>query len=190
MSEKIKMLSGDFYTDDAELVAERNIARQLINLYNESTFIEIDLRTQILKKLFHRFGKNTYIEPPFTCEYGSQIEWGENSYASFNCLILDSAPVKIGDHVILGPNINIYTDIHSLQHTPEQEGLESLITYAKPVIIEKGVWIGRGSILTPGVKIGENSVIDACSVVTKDIPSNVVAAGNPCEVIKNINEES
>lgn len=193
MSEKMKMLSGDFYTDDPELVYERNKAREWVKIYNTSNPTDSNLRTEILTKLFKKIGTDAYIEPPFTCDYGSQIEWGKNSYANFNCLILDSAPVKIGDNVMLGPNVNIYTATHSiypsLRNNVKQEGLQSLITYAKPVSIGDGVWIGGGSIITPGVTIGANSVIGAGSVVTKDIPSNVVAVGNPCRIIKNIKEE-
>nr|WP_144507452.1 sugar O-acetyltransferase [Bacillus mycoides] len=190
MSEKKKMLHGEFYTDDKELIDDRNRAREWIKIYNESNSTDTNLRNNILKRLFHKLGKNAYIEPPFICDYGSQIEWGENSYANFNCLILDSASVKIGKNVMLGPNVNIYTATHSiypsLRNDIEKEGLESLITYAEPVVIEDGVWIGGGSIITPGVTIGSNSVIGAGSVVTKNIPANVVAVGNPCKVIKSI----
>ncbi|MBJ8025938.1 sugar O-acetyltransferase [Bacillus cereus] len=193
MSEKQKMLYGEFYTDDQELVRERNRARELTRIYNTSQATDLSLRNDILGKLFKHVGKHAYIEPPFICDYGSQIEWGENSYANFNCVILDSAPVKIGNNVMIGPNVNMYTATHSiypsLRNDREKEGLESLITYAKPIVIEDGVWIGGGSILTPGIKIGENSVIGAGSVVTKDIPSHVVAVGNPCKVIKSIREE-
>lgn len=184
------MLHGEFYTDDKELMDERNRARELIKIYNESNSTDTNLRNNILRKLFRKLGGNVYIEPPFICDYGSQIEWGENSYANFNCLILDSASVKIGKNVMLGPNVNIYTATHSiypsLRNDIEKEGLESLITYAEPVVIEDGVWIGGGSIITPGVTIGSNSVIGAGSVVTKNIPANVVAVGNPCKVIKPI----
>ncbi|MGH0803586.1 sugar O-acetyltransferase [Bacillus cereus] len=193
MSEKTKMLNREFYTDDYELISNRNKARKLTTKYNTSTPTELTLRNNILKKLFKSLGKNAYIEPPFICDYGSQIEWGENSYANFNCVILDSASVKIGNNVMLGPNVNIYTATHSiypsLRNDIQKEGLESLITYAKPVVIEDGVWIGGSSIILPGIKIGANSVIGAGSVVTKDIPANVIAVGNPCKVIKSINEK-
>ncbi|HDR4440934.1 maltose O-acetyltransferase [Bacillus thuringiensis serovar brasilensis] len=187
------MLNGEFYTDDYELISNRNKARKLTTKYNTSTPTELTLRNNILKKLFKSLGKNAYIEPPFICDYGSQIEWGENSYANFNCVILDSASVKIGNNVMLGPNVNIYTATHSiypsLRNDIQKEGLESLITYAKPVVIEDGVWIGGSSIILLGIKIGANSVIGAGSVVTKDIPANVVSVGNPCKVIKSINEK-
>lgn len=193
MSEKTKMLNGEFYTDDYELISNRNKARELTTKYNTSTPTELTLRNNILKKLFKSLGKNAYIEPPFICDYGSQIEWGENSYANFNCVILDSASVKIGNNVMLGPNVNIYTATHSiypsLRNDVQKEGLESLITYAKPVVIEDGVWIGGSSIILPGIKIGTGSVIGAGSVVTKDIPANVVAVGNPCKIIRSINEK-
>ena len=109
MSEKAKMLNGEFYTDDYALISNRNKARKLTTKYNTSPPTELTLRNNILKKLFKSLGKNAYIEPPFICDYGSQIEWGENSYANFNCVILDSASVKIGNNVMLGPNVNIYT---------------------------------------------------------------------------------
>ncbi|MGH0418212.1 sugar O-acetyltransferase [Bacillus cereus] len=193
MSEKTKMLNGELYTDDSELISDRNKARELTRKYNTSPPTELNLRNNILKKLFKSLGKNAYIEPPFICDYGSQIEWGENSYANFNCVILDSAFVKVGNNVMLGPNVNIYTATHSiypsLRNDIQKEGLESLITYAKPVVIEDGVWIGGSSIILPGIKIGANSVIGAGSIVTKDIPANVVAVGNPCKVIKTIDEK-
>ncbi|MDP4147181.1 MAG: sugar O-acetyltransferase [Bacillota bacterium] len=183
MSEREKMLKGEFYNPaDEELVNARNDARRLVKLYNETLPEEMELRTTILKDLFGKTGEKLYIEPPFTCDYGVNIEWGENSYANFDCLILDSAQVKIGKNVLIAPNVRIYTATHPIDPKLRLEGAE----YAKSVTIGDNVWIGGGSIINPGVTIGDNSVIGSGSVVTKDIPANVVAAGNPCRVIKQI----
>ncbi|MBU5483631.1 sugar O-acetyltransferase [Clostridium sp. MSJ-11] len=185
MKEKEKMINGELYNaNDEELVKDRNNARRLMKIYNNTTPEEGYIRKDVIKELFGKVGNDFYIEPPFACDYGFNIEWGENSYANFDCLILDGAPVKIGKNVLLAPNVKIFTATHPISPQLRKEGKE----YAKPVTIGDNVWIGGGTIINPGVTIGENTVIGSGSVVTKDIPANVVAAGNPCRVIKNIEE--
>ena len=137
-------------------------------------------RSEILQKLFKRLGKNTFIEQPFFCDYGYNIEAGKNFYANHNLIILDATEVKIGDNVFIGPNCGIYTAGHPVEETQRNEGIE----YAKRITIGNSVWIGGNVTILPGVTIGNNVVIGAGSVVTKDIPSNSIAYGNPCQVKK------
>lgn len=181
-SEKEKMLSGDYYNaGDEELVRERDYARDLIFDFNRTKPSEKDKREKILKQLIIAKGA-FHIEAPFYCDYGYNIEVGENFYANFGCIILDVNKVKIGDNVLLAPNVQIYTATHPIDPVERLTGKE----FAKPIIIGNNVWIGGGAIICPGVKIGDNVTIGAGSVVTKDIPHNVIAAGNPCKVIREI----
>ncbi|APM40199.1 sugar O-acetyltransferase [Clostridium kluyveri] len=181
-SEKEKMLAGDlYYAGDEELTKEREYARNLTFEFNHSKPSEKDKRQGILKKLITA-KDSFYIEAPFYCDYGYNIEIGENFYANYNCIILDVSKVKIGDNVLLAPNVQIYTAAHPIDSVERLTGIE----YAKPIVIGNNVWIGGGAIICPGVKIGDNVTIGAGSVVTKNIPDNVIAAGNPCRVIKNI----
>ena len=139
-------------------------------------------RSQILQKLFKRLGENTLIEQPFFCDYGYNIELGENFYSNHNLIILDTNKVKFGDNVFIGPNCGFYAAGHPVDVEQRNKGLE----YAKPIEIGNNVWIGGNVVVLPGIKIGDNTVIGAGSVVTKNIPSNVIAVGNPCKVIKEI----
>lgn len=181
-SEKEKMLAGNFYyAGDEELTKEREYARNLIFEFNHSRPSENDKKQRVLKQLITAKGL-FYIEGPFYCDYGYNIEVGENFYANYGCTILDVNKVKIGDNVMLAPNVQIYTAAHPIDPTERVTGKE----FAKPIIIGNNVWIGGGAIICPGVKIGDNVTIGAGSVVTKDIPDDVIAAGNPCRVIKNI----
>lgn len=185
MSEYEKMIRGEFYDpNDPDLVARRLYARKMVRQFNDSEPEDLEIRRQVLKQLFGKTGEAFYIEPPFTCDYGCNIEWGENAYANFDLLILDSAPVRIGRNVMIAPNVRIYTATHPLDHRLRNAGPE----YAKPVTIGDNVWVGGGAIINPGVTIGECSVIGSGSVVTKDIPPGVVAVGNPCRVVKRIEE--
>ncbi|TGE39891.1 sugar O-acetyltransferase [Desulfosporosinus fructosivorans] len=180
-SEKEKMLSDDYYNaGDEELVRERNYARNLTFEFNHTRPNEKEKRQQILKQLFNSKG-SFHIEAPFNCDYGYNIEIGENFYANYGCIILDVNKVKIGDNVLLAPNVQIYTAAHPIDPTERLTGKE----YAKPIVIGNNVWSG-GTIICPGVKIGDNVTIGAGSVVTKDIPDHVIAVGNPCRVIKSI----
>lgn len=183
--EKAKMLSERLYlASDANLQAERVAARNQTQLYNETSAGEEAKREQLLAGLFQSVGAGAYVEPPFRCDYGSNISVGENFYANFDCVMLDVARIKIGNNVFLGPRVNIYTACHPIYAPVRNAGLE----YAKEVWIGDDVWIGGNVTINPGVHIGNNVVIGAGSVVTGDIPDGVVATGNPCRIIRRISE--
>ena len=183
MTEKEKCRLGLLYDAnyDPEILADRERAKELLYDYNHLRPSEQIGRTELLKKLLGKTGEN---EPPFTCDYGYNIEVGENFYANVNLVILDGAKVRIGDNAFIAPNVGIYTAGHPLDASDRNKGLE----YAYPITIGNNVWIGANSVILPGVTIGDNSVIGAGSVVTKDIPANVVAVGNPCKVMREIGE--
>jgi len=186
MTEKEKMLRGEWYVSlGEELFNDRQNASEILFEYNLLHPKEIEKRNGLLRKLFREVPNKFFIEQPFRCAYGYNISWGENSFANYNCTIIDSARVTIGNNVMIGPNVNIFTANHSLSPKKRNEGLE----YADPVVIDDGVWIGGGTTINPGVRIGRNSVIGSGSVVTKSIPSNVLAAGNPCRVIRELDKE-
>ncbi|HPQ02972.1 MAG TPA: sugar O-acetyltransferase [Bacillota bacterium] len=177
-----KMLSGELYdAGDPELYRMRLRARRLTREFNATTEEEHDLRVTILKELFASVG-SAFIEPPFYCDYGSNICVGKNFYMNFNCVILDCAAVEIGDNVMAGPGVHIYTAYHPLDAAVRVQGLE----LAAPVKIGNNVWIGGGAIICPGVVIGDNTTIGAGSVVTRDVLANVFAAGNPCRVMRDL----
>lgn len=183
MTNKEEMLGGALYDAmDEELVTERQEARKILRELNESFGKDQSRQKQLLQKLFGRIGRESWIEVPFYCDYGSNIYLGEEVYFNFNCTILDPAKVKIGDRCLLGPNVQIYTATHPLESKERKKGLES----AQEIFIDNDVWIGGAAIILPGIEIGSESVIGAGSVVTKNIPENVFAAGNPCKVIKKI----
>lgn len=186
MTEKEKCRQGVLYDAnyDIELLAERERAKEILFDYNRLRPSQKEERTGLLKQLLGKSGKNLVIEPPFACDYGYNIEVGEDFYANVNLVILDGARVTIGDHVFLAPNVGIYTAGHPLDAMRRNEGLE----YAYPVVIGNNVWVGAGVQILPGVTIGDNTVIGAGSVVTKDIPSGVLAVGNPCRVIRAVSE--
>lgn len=178
-----KMLSGELYlASDPKLVAMRARARRLTRLFNQSTEEETERRVELLRELFGKAGSQITIEPPFHCDYGSHIFAEENLFMNFGCVILDCAEVHIGRNVLFGPYVQIYTASHPLNAELRASGPE----LAKPIRIGNQVWLGGGSIVCPGVSIGDNTSIGAGSVVTKDIPANVFAAGNPCRVIRNL----
>ncbi|NLM22302.1 MAG: sugar O-acetyltransferase [Peptococcaceae bacterium] len=182
-SEKEKMLAGDpYYAGDGELVKERGHAKNLTFEFNHTKPDEQEKRQAILKQLIKAKKGAFHIEAPFNCDYGYNIEVGENFYANFGCIILDCNKVCIGDNVLFGPNVQIYTAGHPVDPGERLTGLE----FAKPISIGNNVWVGGGSIICPGVKVGNNVTIGAGSVVTKDIPDNVLAAGNPCRIIRNL----
>lgn len=181
MTEREKMLAGELYlAADPELVAMRRRARRLTRLFNETTEDEEPRRERLLGELLGAMGEGVFIEPPFRCDYGSQITIGDRFYANFGCVILDCAPVRIGSEVKFGPSVQIYAATHPLDPAARAAGPE----LAFPVTIGDRAWIGGGAILCPGITIGENTVIGAGSVVTRDVPANVIAAGNPCRVIR------
>ena len=182
-SEKEKMIAGEMYAPfDEQLVEDRLQARLLIKSLNETREDETSERSDILRKLLPNAAPDLWIQPPFYCDYGYNMKIGEKVFFNFNCIILDVAPVTIGSRTMLGPNVQIYAATHPLNHMERSSGRE----YAMPVIIGDDVWIGGSAVICPGVTIGDRSVIGAGSVVTKDMPSDVVAAGNPCKVIRQI----
>lgn len=182
MTEKEKMIAGELYNSfDEELCNDRINARRLTRLYNQSIEGNDNYRKNIIRNLFGSTGNNFLIEPDFKCDYGYNISIGENFYSNFNCIMLDVCPIKIGDNCFIAPNVSIFTATHPI------DPIERLTKeYGKPVTIGNNVWIGGGSIINPGVNIGNNVVVGSGSVVTKDIPDNVVVAGNPAKIIKNI----
>jgi maltose O-acetyltransferase len=181
-SQKDRMLAGEAYdASDPQLVAERVRARALCQALNALPATHDAERAALLADLFGT-QTNVYVTPPFHCDYGSNVTLGRNVYFNFNCILLDVAPVHIGDNVLFGPAVQVYTATHPLDAEPRRSGIES----GKPIVIGDDVWIGGGAILNPGVTIGARSVIGAGSVVTKDIPDDVFAAGNPCKVIRKL----
>jgi acetyltransferase-like isoleucine patch superfamily enzyme len=184
--EKIKMLAGKPYKAFGDLLfSERQKAKKLCYHYNTLHPSDLELQKEILKNIFSKIGDNFTIEQAFRCDYGYNIEIGNNFFANYNLLILDCAKVIIGDNVLIGPNVSIYTAGHPVHFETRNLGFE----YAFPITIGDNVWIGGNVVINPGVTIGKNSVIGSGSVVTKDIPADVVAVGNPCRVIKVISDE-
>ncbi|HEV7382332.1 MAG TPA: sugar O-acetyltransferase [Dyadobacter sp.] len=184
-TEKEKMMAGELYNaTDPELTQMRTEARLLMLELNNGREDEPEKRVEILKKLIPDSGYDLWIQPPFYCDYGSNIQLGDRVFFNFNCVVLDVNPVKIGSRTLFGPNVQIYTATHPIDHITRATGLES----AKPITIGEDVWIGGGAIICPGVTIGSRTIIGAGSVVTRDIPDDVVAAGNPCRVIRSLKE--
>ncbi len=183
MTEKELMLAGELYdAGDPELVKMRTRARQITRAYNSTDEEQRDIRRTLLNRLLGQMPPKIHIEPPFRCDYGWNIILGQNFYANFGVVMLDVCEIRIGENVLLAPNVQIYTAHHPLD---PQERL-TLRELGSPVTIGNNVWIGGGAIILPGVSIGDNSVIGAGSVVTKDIPANVIAVGNPCRVLRAI----
>lgn len=185
-SEKEKMLAGDLYVaNDPELRKDFMKAKQLVREYNHTTEDQSEKRSQIAKKLFKNCGEKTYMEPPFYTDYGCNTEVGDNFYANYECIILDIANVKIGNNVMFGPRVGLYTAGHPIDAIVRNESFE----YGKPITIGNDVWVGGNVVVNPGVTIGSNVVIGSGSIVTKDIPDNVIAVGNPCKVLREITNE-
>lgn len=183
MNEKEKMLAEQLYNpQDLELVEMRKKARLLFEQYNQSSISEPEKRLYLLQKLFGKVGSNIYIEPKFYCDYGSNIELGDNVYMNFNCVFLDVCKIKVGNNVLFAPNVQVLTATHPLDAKTRNQGLE----FGKSIVIGDNCWIGAGAIILPGITIGKNTTIGAGSVVNRDIPPNVLAVGNPCKVVKEI----
>lgn len=181
-----KLQKGQVYNDfDEDLFQRRVKAKKLFKAYNKTEDEEIEKRQQIMKKLFQSVGKNVWIEPDFHCEFGKNILIEDNVYINFGCVILDCAKVTIGKNTMLGPNIGLYAVNHSLDANERIQGG----CQGKAIHIGENVWLGGDVKVVAGVTIGDNSVIGTGSVVTKDIPSNVVAVGNPCRVLRTITEK-
>jgi len=182
-SEKEKMLAGELYNaSDPELVAERLRARELCQALAAlpANAPEAD-RANLLASLFGA-STDAYVTPPFFCDYGRNIELGRNVYFNFNCVILDVAKVRVGNNVLFGPAVQVYTALHPMNAMERRRGLE----LARPVTIGDDVWLGGGAIICPGVTVGNRTVISAGSVVVSDVPAGVFAAGNPCRVVREI----
>lgn len=180
-TEKEKMLQGELYNPlDQQLSNERLKARLLIKQLNDTREDEVEKRNRILKELLPNAAEGLWLQPPFYCDYGYNIAIGEKVFFNFYCVVLDVAPVTIGCRTLFGPNVQIYTATHPVNYKERASGLE----YAKPIAIGQDVWIGGSAVLCPGITIGHRTVIGAGSVVTKDIPADVFAAGNPCKVIR------
>ena len=173
------------YIADEAVMEEQKVTRRLLREFNTTDPSDFQTLSQLLGKIIGGSHKNIMVMPPFYCDYGSHIEVGENFFANYNCTILDVAPVKIGDNVLFGPNVSLYTAGHPIHPVSRNSAYE----YGISITIGDNVWLGGNVVVTPGVHIGNNVVIGAGSVVTKDIPDNMVAAGNPCRVIREITEE-
>ncbi|UAW98355.1 sugar O-acetyltransferase [Halopseudomonas nanhaiensis] len=183
--EREKMLSGELYDPLApELVAARERSSRLCRALNLTQGEQDPEGRRLLAELFGHGGDTVRMQPPFYCDYGSNIELGESVFFNFNCVVLDVARVRIGDYTLLGPGVHIYTATH-----PFEAKLRRQQEFARPVAIGSDVWIGGGAIICPGVTIGAKAVIGAGSVVTRDIPAGVLAAGNPCRVIRSIEQD-
>jgi len=184
-SEKEKMCTGAIYSPlDKQLSKDRLKARELLKELNDSLESEGAIRRNILKKLIPNQGKNVWIQPPFYCDYGYNITVGSKVFFNFNCIVLDAAPIKIGSRTLFGPNVQLYTALHPMNHKERSSLLES----AKPIVIGEDVWIGGSVVVCPGITIGNRAVIGAGSVVTKDVPQDVFAAGNPCKIIRTLEQ--
>ena len=183
-TERQKMLAGEMYDPlDPELVAARVHARELCHRLNATRETEEDGRRRILRELFGKGGDTVWMQPPFFCDYGANIELGERVFFNFNCIVLDVCRVRIGDFTLFGPAVQIYTPMHPFN--AEQRRREE---FGKPIDIGSDVWVGGGAIILAGISIGSRAVIGAGSVVTRDVPEGVFAAGNPCRVIRPITE--
>ncbi|MBY0229563.1 MAG: sugar O-acetyltransferase [Gemmataceae bacterium] len=181
-SEREKMLAGELYDPlDAELAAGRERARDLCQALNATREAQQGERRAILESLFGAGGDSVWMQPPFFCDYGANIRLGKKCFFNFNCVVLDVCEVTVGDHTLFGPAVQVYTATHPLDPV-----LRRTQESGKPIRIGSDVWVGGGAILCPGVTVGSRSVIGAGSVVTRDIPEGVFAAGNPCRVIRAI----
>ena len=179
-TERELMIAGELYDPfDPELAALRVQARDLCQALNGSRESEQDERRRLLIALFGSGGGDAWIQPPFYCDYGGNITLGTRVFFNFNCVVLDVCPVRIGDYTLCGPSVQIYTAMHPLDPI-ERRGRE----FGRPVEIGSDVWIGGAAVICPGVSIGSRSIIGAGSVVTRDVPPDVFAGGNPCRVIR------
>lgn len=186
MENKERMFTGDLYLpNDAAITGEQNACLELLYTFNQTRPSEQEKRNQLLKQMFAEIGENCYIEPPFHANFGGKhVHFGKNVYANFNLTMVDDGHIYVGDYTMFAPGVIVATAGHPI--LPELR--ETVYQYNMPVHIGKNCWIGAGAIILPGVTIGDQVVVGAGSVVTKDLPSNVVAVGNPCRVIREINE--
>jgi len=182
-TEREKMLAGETYNClDAGLEADRQAAKALLRRFNASE--DASERRAILGQLLGHVGEGSVVEPPFYCAYGRNTHLGDHVFLNVLCTILDGAEVRIGNHVMVGPGVQLYTAAHHLQAGPRNRGLE----VARPIVIEDDVWIGGAAIVLPGVRVGRGAVVGAGAVVTHDVPADTVVAGNPARVIREIEQ--
>ncbi|MBM6615217.1 sugar O-acetyltransferase [Desemzia sp. RIT804] len=188
MSHYEKLHSGELYDpNDAAVLADQLECLERLYDFNATRPTEVAKRNVLLKEMFAEIGKGCHIEPPFHANWGGyHVHFGKNVYANFNLTLVDDTHIYVGDHVMFGPNVTIIAGTHPVSPELRKKGMQ----YNLPVRIENNVWIGSGAQILPGVTIGDNSVIGAGSVVTKDIPANVVAVGSPCKQIRIITEEN
>ena len=183
-TEREKMLAGELYDPfDPDLVAGRTRARDLCHALNATRDADEAERRRLVGELFGAGGDSVWMQPPFYCDYGAHIELGERVFFNFNCVVLDVCRVRIGSYTLFGPAVQIYTPMH-----PWDARLRRSQEFGKPVEIGEDVWVGGGAIILPGVRIGHRAVIGAGSVVTRDVPDDVFAAGNPCRVVRQLND--
>jgi maltose O-acetyltransferase len=181
--EKAKMLSSDLYDpSDPTLAAEREQARALTRWYNGTTADESGTRRRILEELLGSTGERLQVEPPFRCDFGSNVRVGDDVFLNYDCVFLDVCRVILGDDCLFGPGVNVYTATHPLDPAERASGLE----YGDPVAFGDDVWVGGRAVVTPGVTVGDNAVVGAGAVVTDDVPSDVVVAGNPARVVRKL----
>ena len=186
MENKDRMFTGDLYLpNDAAITEEQTACLELLYTFNQTRPSEQEKRNQLLKQMFAEIGENCYIEPPFHANFGGKhVHFGKNVYANFNLTMVDDGHIYVGDYTMFAPGVIVATAGHPI--LPELR--ETVYQYNMPVHIGKNCWIGAGAIILPGVTIGDQVVVGARSVVTKDLPSNVVAVGNPCRVVREVNE--
>jgi len=181
--QKERMLAGDLYiADDPELAADNRRAMVLLERFNASPAADGETRRAILRELLGAFGEGSEIRAPMYCDYGQYITIGNGTFLNFGAMLIDVAPITIGNDCQLGPNVQLLTPLHPVDPVPRRAKWEA----AKPISLKDNVWLGGGVIALPGVTIGENTVVGAGAVVTKDLPANVVAVGNPARVIRRI----
>jgi|SRR5690625_3364466 len=182
-----RLLAGEEYIAQGEELFEMSRSGQdMMAAYNATTSRQGDLRRKMLEQWLGGIGEGSEIRPPFYVDFGSRITIGAGCFLNFNVVALDVAPITLGDGVLIGPNVQLLTPTHPLDPQRRREGWEG----GEPITIEDNVWLGGGAIICPGVTIGENSIIGAGAVVTKDIPANVVAVGNPARVVKQLTDEA
>lgn len=181
--QKNRMLAGELYdANDPELHAAHLRAQEILTRFNATPANDDEERQKLLRDLLARFGEGTVLRPTLRCDYGFNISIGERAFINYDCIMLDCNRITIGDEVQLAPGVHIYTATHPIDAKQRRSGLE----YALPVAVRDGAWLGGGAIVCPGVTIGENSVVGAGSVVTRDLPANVVAAGSPCRILRTL----
>lgn len=182
-TEKEKMLAGEmYYAFDPELVALHQHALQLVKEYNDSCFDDYHRKPELLRELLPNAAATLVVQPPFLCDYGFNIYGGENGFINYNCIILDTAEIRLGKNVLIGPNVQLYAPMHPINYQERATGVE----YGKPITIGDDCWIGGGAVICPGVTIGNRCIVGAGTVVVKDVPDDTIVGGNPARVIRKV----